>query len=167
MPTRVTSKSRVCRVEVLNLYLVHHGDAVGPEIDSRRPLSPEGSESVERLAAAAAVKGARPVLVWHSGKLRAKQTAEAFWRACNALAEFSATRDLQPDDPAIWMRDRLRGESRDILIAGHFYHLPRLLTLLVARREDSPISFPLHGLVALESADEGETWVERWRLSAT
>ena len=108
--------------------------------------------------------GARPVTVWHSGKLRAKQTAEAFWRACNALAELSATRDLQPDDPPLWFRDRLRGESRDILIAGHFHHLPRLLTLMIRGSEDAPVPFPLHGVVALETVDEGETWVERWRL---
>ena len=107
----------------------------------------------------------RPV-VWHSGKLRAKQTAEAFWRSCNALAEFSATRDLQPDDPPSWIRDRLRGESRDILIAGHFHHLPRLLTLLIRGNEDAPVPFPLHGVVALETLDEGETWIERWRLEA-
>src|SRR3954470_21332461 len=104
----------------LRVYLAHHGDAVGPEVDPRRPLSGAGRAAVDRVAALAAAKGARPEIVWHSGKLRARQTAEAFWRACNALAEFSATRDLQPDDSPAWMRERLRGESRDVLIAGHF-----------------------------------------------
>lgn len=145
------------------LYLVHHGDAVGPEVDPRRPLSARGHEAVERLALDAASRGVKPAVVWHSGKLRAKQTAEAFWRLCNALAEISATRDLQPDDPPSWMRDRLRGESRDILIAGHFPFLPKLLTLLVTGREDAPVPFPQHGLVSLESTDEGETWVEKRR----
>lgn len=148
------------------LYLVHHGDAVGPDIDPRRPLSSEGRETVERLAAQAASRGAHPAIVWHSGKLRAKQTAESFWRACNALAEFSATRDLQPDDPPAWIRDRLRGEPRDILIAGHFHHLPRLLTLLMRGSPDAPLAFPLHGVVALETVDDGATWFERWRLEA-
>src|SRR5579871_2777664 len=117
----------------MHLFLVHHGDAVGPDVDPQRPLSARGRQAVERLAAAAAAHGAKPAVVWHSGKLRAKQTAEAFWRACNPFAEFSATRDLQPGDPPEWMRDRLRGESRDILIAGHYPHLPRLLNLLLAR----------------------------------
>jgi phosphohistidine phosphatase len=141
------------------LYLVHHGDAVDSQIDPRRPLSETGRAHVERLAGEAALRGARPAVVWHSGKLRAKQTAEAFWRACNPLVELAATRDLQPDDPADWMRDRLRGESRDVLIAGHFPHLPRLLSLLVGRDD-----FPTHGVVALRSDDEGETWQEAWRL---
>jgi phosphohistidine phosphatase len=151
----------------VQLLLVHHGDAVGPDVDTRRPLSPEGREAVERIAAAAAARGARPAVVWHSGKLRAKQTAEAFWRACNALADFSATRDLQPDDPPEWMRDRLRGETRDVLIAGHFPYLPRLLTLLVPANAEHPMLFPQHGVVALASDDAGETWKESWRLDSS
>jgi phosphohistidine phosphatase len=146
----------------VRLYLVHHGDAVGPEVDPRRPLSPHGAEAVERLAAGAAKKGVQPAVVWHSGKLRAKQTAEIFWRACNALAEFSATRDLQPDDPPAWIRDRLRHEPRDLMLAGHYPHLPGLLRLLVPEA----LSFPRHGIVALQSDDDGETFRELWRLNA-
>jgi phosphohistidine phosphatase len=146
----------------LLIYLVHHGDAVGPDIDHRRPLSTAGQAHVERIAAEAAARGANPGMVWHSGKLRAKQTAEAFWRTCNPLAELSATRDLQPDDPPQWIADRLRAETRDILIAGHFPHLPRVFALLTASHDER--AFPLHGVVALSSDDQGATWREVWRL---
>ena len=142
------------------MFLVHHADAVGPEVDSRRPLSSLGETHAMKAAAEAAARGARPAVVWHSGKLRARQTAQTFWRACNALAEFKASPDLQPDDPPSRIRDRLRGETRDILIAGHFLHLPRLLSLLLG----APATFPPHGVVALESDDEGETWKEIWRI---
>ena len=147
----------------MHLYLVHHGDAVGPEVDPRRPLSAVGQASVDRLAGLAAKRGVRPGVFWHSGKLRAKQTAEAFWRACNALGEISASRDLQPGDPPAWMRERLIGEPRDILIAGHFPHLPGLLALLQAR-DDTSSAFPLHGIVGLRTEDGGATWIEEWRL---
>jgi phosphohistidine phosphatase len=157
----------------VTLYLVHHGHAVGPDVDLRRPLSPLGREHVGLLAAEAAARGVKPAVVWHSGKLRARQTADAFWRACNPFAEFAATRDVQPGDPPQWFADRLRGETRDILLAGHFPHLPSLLTLLIAAPgEDveagehrSAQTFPPHGIVALESHDEGGSWVERWRLN--
>jgi phosphohistidine phosphatase len=102
-------------------------------------------------------------VVWHSGKLRARQTAEAFWRACNALAPLTASRDLQPDDPPSWLRDRLVGEPRDILVAGHFPHLPRLLHLLLDGPIDGATEFPPHGIVALESDTEGQSWRELWR----
>jgi phosphohistidine phosphatase len=143
------------------VVLVHHGDAVGPDVDPQRPLSNTGRQAVQRLAREAASRGVKPLVVWHSGKLRAKQTAEAFWRECNALAEFSASRDLQPDDSPQWIRDRLRGEQRDILIAGHFPHLPRLLGLLLKTEQST---FPQHGVVALFSDDAGESWRELWRL---
>jgi phosphohistidine phosphatase len=145
------------------LVLVHHGEAVGPDVDPRRPLSTVGRRQAEHLAAEAARRGARPSAVWHSGKLRARQTAEAFWRACNPFAELSASRDLQPDDRPDWIRDRLRGETRDIVIAGHMPHVARLLALLLAGGAAAPPAFPPHGMVALESNDDGDTWVERWR----
>jgi phosphohistidine phosphatase len=146
----------------VHLYLVHHGDAVGPDVDVRRPLSELGRAHVERIAAEAASRGVKPDVVWHSGKLRAKQTAEAFWRICNPFAEFSATRDMQPGDRPEWLADRLHGETRDILLAGHFPHLPALLTLLVGAGQAA--AFPPHGMVALETTDGGKTWIERWRL---
>ena len=150
----------------MHLYLVHHGEAVGPDVDPRRPLSAEGAVAVSRLAAAASARGVKPAVVWHSGKLRAKQTAEAFWRACNALADFAATRDLQPGDSPAWMVDRLRGETRDVLIAGHFPHLPRLAALLSGLPEGAEMPFPLHGIVVFSTGNGGDTWREDWRLEA-
>jgi phosphohistidine phosphatase len=149
----------------VHLFLVHHGDAVSADQDTRRPLSPRGREEVARTAAEAAARGARPAVVWHSGKLRARQTAEEFWRACNALAELSATRDLQPADPPAWMRDRLYGESRDVMLVGHYPHLPNLLALLLTGSATAPTRFPQHGVVALETTDDGKTWKEMWQVS--
>ena len=149
----------------VTLYLVHHGPAVGPDVDPRRPLSPAGQGLVDRLAVQVHARGAKPVVVWHSGKLRARQTAETLWRACNPLAELSASRDLQPDDPPEWLRDRLRFEERDVLIAGHFPHLPRLLALLLAVPEGEGLGFPVHGAVALASDDAGSAWRELWRIT--
>jgi phosphohistidine phosphatase len=117
---------------------------------------------VARLAEEARQRGVRPDLVWHSGKLRARQTADAFWRACNPLAPFTAVRGLQPGDPAAWMRDRLAGEERSILLAGHMPHLPALLRLLCGGSGDASAEFPLHGIVALDN--DGENWKELWRL---
>ena len=144
------------------IVLVHHGEAVGPEVDPSRPLSGRGLGGVTRLADRAAARGLKPDLIWHSGKLRARQTAEAFWRACNPLAPFTAVRGLQPDDPPQWLRDLLAGETRTIVLVGHMPHLPRLLRLLVAGDPDAPdVLFPQHGCVAL--AEVGERWTEVWR----
>ena len=143
------------------VYLVHHADAVSPDVDAQRPLSERGRMHAERLAADAARYGVKPEVVWHSGKLRARQTAEAMWRACNPLAEFSAARGLQPNDAPEFVRDQLTGEMRDVMLVGHMPNLERVHGLLLWRDDRQP--FPLHGLVALEF--DGRAWEERWRLT--
>jgi phosphohistidine phosphatase len=144
------------------VLLVHHGEAVGPEVDPLRPLSDAGRAAAGRLAADAARRGVHPDEIWHSGKLRARQTAELFWRACNPMVRIRAVRGLQPDDPPRWMRDELAGDDRSLLIVGHMPHLSRLLELLYAGRAPA-VAFPLHGCVAVEREREG--WKELWRLT--
>ena len=145
------------------IYLVHHGDAVGPDIDPMRPLSDRGRASVLLLADEAARRGTKPEAIWHSGKLRARQTAEAFWKACHPFASLTAERGLQPDDPPHWMKDRLFGETRDLMLVGHMPHLAALLRQMTGGSTDTPTTgFPLHGMVALEA--EGDRWKERWRI---
>jgi len=146
------------------LFLVHHADAVGPEIDPQRPLSSVGLAQAEHVARQAQAKGARPDLIWHSGKLRARQTAEAFYRLCNPFAEFRMVRGLRPDDSPEIVRDALLGETRDLLLVSHWPLLPAL----AAELAPSLPEFPLHGIVALESApNEGGAighgeWVLKW-----
>jgi phosphohistidine phosphatase len=144
------------------IYLVHHADAVGADVEPQRPLSPSGLAHAEALATQAAAKGVKPVAIWHSGKLRARQTAEPFLRFCNPLAEFAAIHGLQPTDTPTWIRDLVAAEPRDVMLVGHMPNLPRVLTLLVNGDESSLLSFPLHGMIALEAA--GERWRETWRL---
>jgi phosphohistidine phosphatase len=128
-----------------------------------RPLSDRGRLEVDRLAQQVAARGVKPDVIWHSGKLRARQTAEAYWRLCNPLAAFSATRGLQPTDPTEWIVDAITGETREVMLAGHFPHLPRLLgRLITGDAEAAPREFPLNGIVALEEASG--RWVEKWRL---
>lgn len=147
------------------IYLVHHGDAVGPEIDPMRPLSERGRGAVLSLADEAARRGVKPAAIWHSGKLRARQTAEAFWRVCQPSPTITAEHGLQPADPPQWMRDRLSGETRDLMLVGHMPNLLRLLRLLVGEHQEaSAVDFPTHGMVALEPA--GDHWKENWRIGS-
>lgn len=142
------------------LYLVHHAEAVDGIIDPQRPLTDRGRAHAEMLAVRVASRAVKPSVIWHSGKLRARQTAEYFWRACNPLATFAATHGLQPDDPPHWIAGVVDGDPRDIMLVGHMPHLQRLLEVLT-RRGQAASAFPAHGCVAMEPHDR--LWREAWR----
>ena len=65
-------KRSVC----VRLYLAQHGEALPKEIDPNRPLSDKGHSSVKGLAALLGRARVEVAKVVHSGKTRAKQTAE-------------------------------------------------------------------------------------------
>ena len=134
--------------------LVHHSDAVSPAVDPQRPLSERGHAQAASLAAQAQRVGHVPAAIWHSGKLRARQTAESFLRACNPMAEFRMVRGLHPGDPPEWMRDELNAETRDVMVVGHMPHIAALARALSADAGD----FPLNSLMAFRRSEDG-----RWR----
>jgi phosphohistidine phosphatase len=142
----------------MRVFLVHHADAVGPGVDTQRPLSVRGRAQADDLAGRAKAAGWAPAVVWHSGKLRAKQTAEAYWRACNPFAEFKMVRGLRSEDPPQWMRDELARETRDVMLVGHMPHIAALAFLLAEEANE----FPLNGCVSLERSETGDwTLVDR------
>jgi phosphohistidine phosphatase len=146
------------------VYLVHHAHALAAHIDHTQPLSTVGIAQAEQVARAAVEHGAKPALIWHSGKLRARQTAEAWLRLVNPFATFLAVRGLRPDDDPEIVDSALRAEVRDVLVASHMPFLPALLhRLTTGRRDRLSAPFPLNGCVALERA--GELWHERWTIA--
>jgi len=142
------------------LYLVHHGKTVDAVSDPRRPLSEMGAIAARRIAVMVASKGVKPEAIWHSGKYRARQTADILWRECNPLAENLAVHGLRPNDSTRWIIKRLLNLSSDTMLVGHVPHLDDLLRALVA---DESTTFPVHGVVALQRLDN--SWREYWRLT--
>src|SRR5687767_10823392 len=59
----------------VELYLMRHGEAEAGASDAARRLTAEGAAAVERVAARAAAAGVRLDRVYHSGLVRAEQTA--------------------------------------------------------------------------------------------
>lgn len=139
------------------LLLVHHADAVVSAVDSTRPLSAHGRAQASDVATRVAAHDIKPVAIWHSGKLRARETAEIYWRAVNPAASFTAVKGLQPDDDPEWMMDLLAEETDDLMIVSHYPFLPGLLQGLTG---DNAV-FPQHGTIALERT--GGAWVEKWK----
>ncbi len=148
----------------MKAYLVQHGQAKSKEDDPDRPLTAAGAAAVDEvgglLARSEALAGARVV---HSGKTRARQTAE---RLAGALGLGPPGEDsgLAPlDDPAGWA-ERLGRHQGDVVLVGHLPHLSRLAGLLVTGDPDrAPVRFVNAGVVCL--LHEGEHWSIAWAVA--
>jgi len=146
---------------VKRAYLVRHGEAQREDVDPERHLTERGVEEVRRIATVAVDEvGVRPARILHSGKARARQTAE-IWAGLVG-ADVTETDGLTPnDDPAIWA-ERLESEGDGLMLVGHLPHLERLTGLLVTGDADRSVAgFAAGGLVALER-DAGS-----WRVVST
>ena len=150
----------------MNLYLVRHGKAVSKEEDALRPLSERGKEETAKVAA---FLGANPEVIvkaiFHSGKLRAKQTAEAIAEKLRPPEGIQETNGLTPEaDPSIWA-GRLEETTDDIMLVGHLPHLAKLLSLLLVRDENkSLIAFSTSAVVCLGKGIS-DNWQIRWILT--
>jgi phosphohistidine phosphatase len=111
------------------IYLVRHGEAVPTEADPARPLRKKGRAEVEATARQLLAEGAKISEIWHSGKLRAKQTALILALVLKVKKVIEKP-GLKPDDPVSPIADLLRQTNKTILIAGHLPFLPKLANLL-------------------------------------
>lgn len=149
----------------MTVYLIQHGKATSKEEHPDRPLTEEGRSEVSRMAAhLGRTGGPAPPRIVHSGKTRARQTAEILGEEAGDGTAVEAGEGLAPmDDPAGWA-ERL-GDSGDVALVGHLPHLTRLAGLLLTGDPDArPVRFRNGGVVALEREEEGDGWVLTWAL---
>jgi len=117
----------------MKLYLVQQGDAKTKEESPDRPLTDKGKDVSEKTACFAAEQAQISVnAVLHSGKTRARDTAEIMAAYLCPTKGVSEEKDLLPnDDPQEWA-SRLSEEKEDIMLVGQLPHLSKLASLLLA-----------------------------------
>ncbi len=149
----------------MELYLVQHGTAKSEAEDSSRPLTDQGRSDVERLAEFLASLRLDLERVEHSGKLRARQTAEILAARLRPAQGTKEVTSLAPNADVESTRAQLQQESRNILLVGHLPHLSRLVSrLLSLDSERAVVRFQMDGVVRLDR-DEAGAWIVRWALS--
>jgi phosphohistidine phosphatase len=142
----------------MRLFVLQHGEAVPDEVDPERPLSERGQQDMERLRDWLAARSLRVDRVLHSGKTRARQTAE---RVTPALLPGGACQHgpgLQPrDDPRAWIAG-LAGHAGDMLLVSHMPFVEELVAgLVMGDPGGHGVRFSPGTLVILEG-EPGKTW---------
>lgn len=148
----------------MRLYLVQHGEAHPEQVSPERELTPGGRADVERIAALLAQSGVRVARVTHSGKTRARQTAEILAASVAPGASPQAAAGMDPNSPVAPIAGQAGGWNEDTLLAGHLPFVNRLAALLLANREDPPVVAFQPGSVACLERDAAGRWTLAWML---
>ncbi len=139
----------------MRMWLIQHGKAFSKEEDPDRPLTAAGRDDVARTAARLGALAARPTAVWHSGKTRARETAQIVARALG-VADTEPHPELAPLADPSWLVDQIAARSEDLAVCGHLPHLARVTSRLVAGRDEPSVArFHQGGVVCLERTEGG------------
>jgi phosphohistidine phosphatase len=148
----------------MKLYLMQHGRPVAKEDNPDRPLSDQGEKDVEKVAGFLNRHGIRVDEAFHSGKTRARQTAEIMISKLHPGLALAQRDGLSPLDDVKDIANHIKVAKKDLIIVGHLPHLGRLVSLLITGSESVPVvSFQQGGVVCLEKDAEG-LWSVVWML---
>lgn len=132
------------------IYLLQHGEAVSEDIDPGRPLTEKGINDVEKTALELKQEGVKIDEIWHSTKLRARQSAEIISRILT-IDKVIEKEGLKPKDPIATIANLIRQTDKTLLIAGHLPFLAKLASLLKTGSEDNEVAaFKQGAVVKLE-----------------
>jgi phosphohistidine phosphatase len=114
------------------LYFVQHGLAENKLDNPDRPLTEEGFNQTRNNARQLLALKAPVSHIFHSGKLRAQQTAEVIASVLN-VNKIDAIDHLSPnDDPALITQEL---NETAALYVGHLPHLEKLVSMLITGKE--------------------------------
>lgn len=147
----------------MRLYLVQHGEAKPKSEDPERPLTEQGRQDVERVAAFAQHAGVEVFQIRHSGKRRAEETATILAKYLTPAGGVSPSPGLAPRDDAGLVAELLNRETKPLMFVGHRPFMDHLAGLLITGELDHAIvSFQKGGIVCLERDPKTWKWAVCW-----
>jgi phosphohistidine phosphatase len=150
----------------MKLYLVQHGEAKSEVEDPERSLAARGEKEVTSVSKAALGLHIRPSKIYHSGKLRAKQTAEII---ANALKipnlSVQAIQGLNPNDDVRPWAEQISKEKEDFMLVGHLPFLEKLTSFLLCGNENARLVLFHYGAIVCLDQKEDKEWAVRWILT--
>jgi phosphohistidine phosphatase len=149
----------------MNIYLVRHADAKNEGEDPSMPLSEKGLQDIKQVASFLSRLNIKTGNIFHSGKLRARQTAEVLFEYLRPVHGISEADGLSPlDAPLIW-KERLGDMKDSVFLVGHLPHLAKLASvLLCAETGKNIVMLGTAGVMCFLRDNAGE-WYLQWMMS--
>ncbi len=146
------------------LFLVQHGKSLPKDKDPQKGLSQEGIAETERIAKVAKGYAVPVSKIIHSGKTRARQTAEIFETALKPSNGIHESSGLNPLDDVTVFADSI-DSTEDVMLVGHLPFMERLTAYLITGSSKKPVfKFQNSGIVCLDTDPGTESWVIKWTL---
>ena len=147
------------------LYLVQHGKSLPKDQDPEKGLSQEGKAEVAKIAETAKFYEIHVSRIIHSGKTRARQTAQIMASVLKPGLEIEEAPGLKPLDDVAAYSKNLDPEA-DVMLVGHLPFMEKLTSYLVIGSDEKPIfKFQNGGIVCLDKGQDEKSWIVKWSLS--
>ncbi len=146
----------------MKVYLVQHAEAMSKEQDADRSLTEKGRQDIQAVAELAARLGIRVYQIRHSGKTRARQTAEILGAALSPAGGIVAASGLGPEDDVEPVANELAAVQQPVMLVGHLPFMEHLSAqMLVGHPDRAVVRFTKAGIVNLtrEDGDWQVTWI--------
>ena len=152
-------------IHSMKIFLVQHGHAVSKDVDPGRSLSADGENDVRYVATHMNDRHIIPSCIYHSGKMRAHQTAEIFNDILAVSEDVIAIDGINPGDDAAAYANKQVPELQDAsMIVGHLPFMANLVSLLVIGRQEPHIVAYTPGSVVCMVNDKASNWYVGWML---
>lgn len=146
------------------LFLVQHGQSLSKTVDPDQGLSKKGVLEVERIASVAKGYNVSITQIRHSGKTRARHTAEIFGSALDPANGIRSSEGLNPLDDVVAVADSI-DTKENLMLVGHLPFMERLTSYLITGSIDKPVfKFQNGGIVCLDEYPYTQSWVIKWAL---
>jgi phosphohistidine phosphatase len=146
------------------VYLVRHGEAEPASENPARPLSRAGREAAEQIARLARERRVEVAAIYHSGILRAQQTAEIFAEHLKPPSGTKAISGLLPEDDPAAGKAELEMATEPIMLVGHLPYMNRLVALLV-RGDSEATVVNLQPAAIVCCSNVAAQWKIEWHLA--
>lgn len=148
----------------MKLFLLRHGESIDKDLDPEQPLSTEGKIDIQRLANFLSQHDILVSRLYHSGKLRAQETAELLIPSITSLNGIEVLQGIAPMDPVVPIVHKINTWKDDTILVSHLPFLAKCVSLLIQGNEEDPVvAFERGTLVCLEKLESGQ-WVVEWML---
>jgi len=148
----------------VKLYLVQHGEATSKNINPERPLTDKGHKDIRTISQFLKQSNIQLDQVIHSGKLRARETAEYFIKLLNNPSSSIVNENISPKNSLDPLTEEIQSWDSDTLVVGHLPYLAKLVSYLTIGNESTlTVSFQPGTVVCLERDGELK-WSLDWMI---